>query len=125
MRKIIKTENAPKAIGTYSQGTVFNNLVFTSGQICLNPENGKLMNDSFKMEVRQVLTNLNGVLAEGGSRLDKILKLTVYLTDLSQFSELNEVFTEYFPKDPPARSAVEVSALPMNVKVEIEAIGSI
>ena len=125
MRKLIKTENAPKAIGTYSQGTIFNNLVFTSGQICLNPENGKLMNDSFKMEVRQVLTNLNGVLAEGGSGLDKILKLTVYLTDLSQFSELNEVFTEYFTKNPPARSTVEVSALPMNVNVEIEAIGLI
>ena len=83
------------------------------------------MNDTFKMEVRQVLSNLNGVLAEGGSGLDKILKLTVYLIDLSQFSELNEVFTEYFTKNPPARSTVEVSALPMNVNVEIEAIGLI
>lgn len=125
MRKIIQTDNAPKAIGTYSQGTVFNNLVFTSGQICLNPENGELMNDTFKNEVRQVLTNLKCVLSEGGSGLDKILKLTVYITDLSLFSELNEVFVDFFPVNPPARSAVEVSALPMNVKVEIEAIGII
>ena len=125
MRKIIKTVNAPKAIGTYSQGTIYNGLVYTSGQICLNPQTGELVNDSFKIEVRQVLDNLKGVLSAGGSGLDKILKLTVFITDLSLFSELNEVFSEYFPKDPPARSAVEVSALPLNVRVEIEAIGII
>jgi 2-iminobutanoate/2-iminopropanoate deaminase len=125
MRKLINTNKAPKAIGTYSQGTIFNNLVFTSGQICINPQNGELNNSTFKDEVRQVISNLNGVLTEAGSGLDKILKLTVYITDLSLFSELNEVFLEVFPSNPPARSAVEVSALPMNVSIEIEAIGSI
>ena len=125
MRKFIKTNNAPKAIGTYSQGTIYNGLVYTSGQICLNPQTGELVNDSFKIEVRQVLDNLKGVLSAGGSGLDKILKLTVFITDLSLFSELNEVFCEYFPENPPARSAVEVSALPMNIRVEIEAIGII
>ena len=125
MRKFIKTNNAPKAIGTYSQGTIYNGLVYTSGQICLNPQTGELVNDSFKIEVRQVLDNLKGVLSAGGSGLDKILKLTVFITDLSLFSELNEVFCEYFPENPPARSVVEVSALPMNIRVEIEAIGII
>lgn len=125
MRKIIKTQNAPLAIGTYSQGVTFQNLVFTSGQICLNPETGKLNNDTFKDEVRQVLNNLNAVLLESGSALNKILKVAVFITDLSLFSELNEVFLEFFPEHPPARSAVEVSALPMNVRVEIEAIGII
>lgn len=125
MRKIIKTQNAPLAIGTYSQGVTFQNLVFTSGQICLNSETGKLNNDTFKNEVRQVLNNLNAVLLESGSALSQILKVTVFITDLSLFSELNEVFLEFFPEHPPARSAVEVSALPMNVRVEIEAIGII
>jgi len=125
MRKIIKTQNAPLAIGTYSQGVTFQNLVFTSGQICLNPETGKLNNDTFKNEVRQVFNNLNAVLLESGSALSQILKVTVFITDLSLFSELNEVFLEFFPEHPPARSAVEVSALPMNVRVEIEAIGII
>jgi 2-iminobutanoate/2-iminopropanoate deaminase len=125
MKKIINTLNAPLAIGTYSQGVTYQNMVFTSGQICLNPETGKLNNNNFKDEVRQVLNNLNGVLVESGSSLNKILKVTVYITDLALFSELNEIFLEFFPKHPPARSAVEVSALPMNVRVEIEAIGII
>lgn len=125
MRKFINTNNAPKAIGTYSQGTIYNGFVFTSGQICLNPQTGKLVNDTFKNEIRQVLDNLSSVLSAGGSGVDKILKLTVFITDLSLFSELNEVFFEYFPINAPARSAVEVSALPMNVRLEIEAIGVI
>ena len=125
MKKIIKTNKSPKAIGTYSQGTIYENLVFTSGQICIHPKTGKLVNDNFKNEVRQVLDNLNGILISGGSGLNNILKLTVFLTDFSFFDELNEVFIEYFPIDPPARSAVEVSGLPLNVRVEIEAIGKI
>ena len=125
MRKIITTQNAPLAIGTYSQGVTFQNIVYTSGQIGINPQTGKIVNESFKDEVRQVIKNLGGVLLESGSALDKILKMTVFITDLSLFSELNEVFLEFFPKHPPARSVVEVSALPMNVRVEIEAIGII
>ncbi len=125
MRKIIKTNESPKAIGSYSQGIIHNGLVFTSGQICINPKTGKLVNDSFKDEVRQVLENLKGVVTHGGSNLEKIAKLTVFITDLSLFSELNDVFNEYFPENPPARSTIEVSALPMDVRVEIEAIGII
>ncbi len=122
---VIETLDAPQAIGTYSQGIKSGNLVFTSGQIPLNPETGELINGDFKSEISQVLTNLNAVLKSGGSSLKKAIKLTVFLTDLSYFPQVNEVFKEFFPENPPARSAVQVSALPMNAKIEIEAVGSV
>ncbi len=122
---VIETLDAPQAIGTYSQGIKSGNLVFTSGQIPLNPETGELINGDFKSEISQVLTNLNAVLKSGGSSLKKAIKLTVFLTDLSYFPQVNEVFKEFFPANPPARSAVQVSALPMNAKIEIEAVGSV
>ena len=122
---VIETLDAPQAIGTYSQGIKSGNLVFTSGQIPLNPKTGELINGDFKSEISQVLTNLNGVLKSGGSSLQKAVKLTVFLTDLSYFPQVNEVFKEFFPENPPARSAVQVSALPMNAKIEIEAVGSV
>ena len=122
---VIETLDAPQAVGTYSQGIKSGNLVFTSGQIPLNPETGELINGDFKSEISQVLTNLNGVLKSGGSSLKKAIKLTVFLTDLSYFPQVNEVFKEFFPENPPARSAVQVSALPMNAKIEIEAVGSV
>ena len=124
-KTVIQTQHAPEAIGTYSQGIIFHNLVFTSGQIPINPENGKLVENDFKLEVHQVLKNLNAVLKEGGSSLKSTVKLTVFLTDLSFFPEVNEVFNDYFPNDPPARSAVQVSALPMSARIEIEAVGFI
>ena len=122
---VIETLDAPQAIGTYSQGIKSGNLVFTSGQIPLNPETGELIRGDFKSEISQVLTNLNAVLKSGGSSLKKAIKLTVFLTDLSYFPQVNEVFKEFFPENPPARSAVQVSALPMNAKIEIEAVGSV
>ena len=122
---VIETLDAPQAIGTYSQGIKSGNLVFTSGQIPLNPQTGELINGDFKSEISQVLTNLNAVLKSGGSSLKKAVKLTVFLTDLSYFPQVNEVFKDFFPENPPARSAVQVSALPLNAKIEIEAIGSI
>ena len=122
---VIETLDAPQAIGIYSQGIKSGNLVFTSGQIPLNPKTGELINGDFKMEISQVLTNLNGVLKSGGSSLKKAVKLTIFLTDLSYFPQVNEVFKEFFPENPPARSAVQVSALPMNAKIEIEAVGSV
>ena len=121
--KVIKTSKAPKAIGPYSQGIEHNNFVYTSGQIPLNPETGKLVEGDFKKEVKQVLNNVNAVLKEGGSSIDKAIKLTVFVTDLGKFSELNEVFESFFGENPPARSAVQVSALPLGVRVEIEAVG--
>ena len=120
-RKIIKTNDAPKAIGVYSQGVKANDFVFTSGQIPLTP-NGELIKDDFQDECRQVIENIKAVLEASDCKLSDIVKLTVFLTDLSLFPELNEVFKEFFFDDPPARSAVEVNGLPMGVRVEMEAI---
>ena len=120
---VIHTTEAPKAIGTYSQGIKSDNFVFTSGQIPINPKSGKLIKGDFKSEVKQVLINLNGVLKGGGSSLQQTIKLTVFLTDLSYFAQVNEIFDEFFPDNPPARSAVQVSVLPMNARIEIDAIG--
>ena len=122
-KSVIQTSDAPKAIGTYSQGIRSDNMVFTSGQIPINPKTGELIIGKFKAEVHQVLTNLDGILKGGGSSLQSAVKLTVFLTDLSYFAQVNEIFNNFFPKDPPARSAVQVSALPMNARIEIEAIG--
>tara|TARA_B110000467_G_scaffold71552_1_gene64957 strand:+ start:104 stop:478 length:375 start_codon:yes stop_codon:yes gene_type:complete len=123
--KIIRTDQAPKAIGPYSQAVLHQQFVFTSGQIPLDPETGELVSGDFKTEVIQVLKNLDAVLIASNSSLKKVAKLTVFLTDLANFSELNEVFSSFFDDHLPARSAVQVSALPMNVRVEIEAIGII
>jgi len=122
-KSVIQTSNAPKAIGTYSQGIRLKNLIFTSGQIAINPKTSELIIGDFKAEVHQVLTNLDGVLRGGGSSLQSAVKLSVFLTDLSYFAQVNEIFNSFFPKDPPARSALQVSALPMNARIEIEAIG--
>ena len=121
--KVIKTIQAPDAIGPYSQGIDTGDLIFTSGQIPINPETGMLIVGDFKEEVLQVLNNLDAILKESGSSLKKALKLTVFMTDLSNFSDLNDVFSTYFKGKFPARSAVQVSALPMNARIEIEAIG--
>ena len=122
---VIHTTEAPKAIGTYSQGIKSDNFVFTSGQIPINPQSGELIKGDFKSEVEQVLINLNGVLKGGGSSLQQAIKLTVFLTDLSHFAQVNEIFNEFFPDNPPARSAVQVSALPMNARIEIDAVGHV
>jgi len=123
--KIISTDEAPKAIGPYSQGVYHHHFVFTSGQIPLNPETGELVTGDFKSEVLQVLKNLDAVLIASNSSLKKVVKLTVFLTDLSNFPALNQVFQSFFDDPLPARSAVQVSGLPMNARVEIEAIGAI
>ena len=120
-RKIIETNKAPQAIGVYSQGIQVDNLIFTSGQIPLDAK-GKLVEDNFAGECRQVIKNIESILQASGSQLSNIVKLTVFLTDLSLFPELNEVFKEFFINEPPARSAVEVKGLPMGVRVEMEAI---
>ena len=118
-------QDAPEAIGTYSQGIRSRNFIYTSGQIPLDPITGNLKTGDIKEETRQVLDNLDAVLKGGGSSLQSVVKLTVFVTDLAYFPDLNEVFREYFVKEPPARSAVQVSALPMGVRIEIEAVGSI
>ena len=123
MRSIIHTNQAPAAVGPYSQGVCAGELIFTAGQIALDPATGKLVAGSFEDQVMQVLHNLSGVLTAGGGSLETVVKFTVFVTDLGNFSRLNDVFAKYFDQEPPARSAVEVSALPLGAQVEIEAIG--
>ena len=120
-KKIIKTKKAPEAIGVYSQGVEIDNLIFTSGQIPLT-QKGELVKNDFQSESIQVIKNIESILNESGSQLSDIIKITVYLTDLSLFSKLNEVFKQFFNNNPPARSAVEVKGLPMGVRIEMEAI---
>jgi len=122
MRTIIHTDHAPEAVGPYSQGVCCGELIFTAGQIPLDPTTGQLVEGPFEEQVEQVLRNLSGILTAGGSDLDHVIKLTVFLTDLGNFSTLNKVFAKYFADSPPARSAVQVAALPLGAEVEIEAI---
>ena len=122
--KTINTKNAPKAIGPYSQAKVVNNFIFTSGQIALKID-GSMVSNNFELECIQVLDNLKEILKSSGSDMSNIIKLTVYLTDLSKFEILNNVFKRYFSENLPARSTVEVSRLPKDARVEIEAIGII
>ena len=122
--KTINAKNAPQAIGPYSQAKIIGNLIFTSGQIPLKVD-GTIVSDNFKLECIQVLDNISEILNASGSNMSNIIKLTVYLTDLSKFDVLNNVFNNYFKDSLPARSTVEVSKLPKNSRVEIEAIGFI
>ena len=122
--KTVKTDKAPQAIGPYSQAKIIENFIFTSGQIPLKID-GTMVVDNFEEECIQVLDNLKAILEYSGSGMSNIIKLTVYLTDLSNFNILNKIFEQYFDNSLPARSTVEVSALPKDSRVEIEAIGYI
>ena len=117
-----KNNNVPKPIGPYSPAINYNDLIFTSGQIPIDPITSKLIEGNFKMRVEQVLNNIKNLLNEKNSSLKNIIKFTVYLTDLSKFNDLNDVFIKTFPNNPPARSVVEVCKLPMDSDVEIECI---
>jgi 2-iminobutanoate/2-iminopropanoate deaminase len=119
---IVKTENAPKAIGPYSAATRFGNLVFTAGQLGIDPQTGELVPGGIEAQTRQALTNLKNVLEAAGSSLPQVLKTTVFLQDINQFGQMNGVYGGFFNTDFPARSAVQVAALPKGGAVEIEAI---
>lgn len=120
-KKVIKTDMAPQPIGPYSAGIKSNCFVFTAGQIAINPATGELVTGGIAAETRQVLTNIQNILEASGSSMDLVVKTTVFLRDMGDFSEMNEVYAEFFKQNPPARSTVQVSALPKNVAVEIEA----
>jgi len=121
-KQIVSSPNAPAAIGPYSIATRFQSLVFTAGQVGIDPATGELVADDIVAQTRQVLTNLKNVLEAAGSSMEHVLKTTVYLKDMQQFNRMNQVYAEFFPKDPPARSTVQVSALPKGALIEIEAI---
>jgi 2-iminobutanoate/2-iminopropanoate deaminase len=122
----IRTSNAPDPVGPYSQAIRSGGLLLLSGQIPLDPASGKLVEGEIETQTRRVLDNLSAVLEAGGSSLDRVLKTTVYLVDLSLFPRVNAVYAEYFSNDPaPARATVEVSALPLGSQVEIDAIAGV
>jgi len=121
-RHLIRTDQAPAPVGVYSQGAVGNAMIFTAGQIPIDPVTGAWLNDSIETAARQVLKNVIAVVEAGGGSVDTILKLTVFLKDMKDFAAVNRIFTEFFPGDAPARSAVEVAALPKDALLEIEAV---
>ena len=119
---VISSEDAPKAIGPYSQAILSGNLVFLSGQIPLNPESGNIEGKTIEEQTEQVLRNLKAVLFAAGTDLSHVVRCTVFLSDLSEFSAFNKVYEKFFPSNPPARSTVQVAKLPREAKVEIDAI---
>lgn len=120
----INTEKSPAAIGPYSQAIKTNDMVFTSGQIPFNAE-GKLLSYNVQEQTRQALNNVKNILEEAGSSMDKVIKCTIFISNMDDFSKINEVYQEFFYEPYPARSCVEVARLPKDVKVEIEAIASL
>jgi 2-iminobutanoate/2-iminopropanoate deaminase len=122
MKEIISTSKAPSAIGPYSQAVKVGNLIFISGQIPIDPSSGNMVNGDIKEQTKRVLENIKGILESVGASLANVVKTTVFMIDLSEFSLMNEVYKDYFPEKPPARSTIQVSALPRGAKIEIEAI---
>jgi 2-iminobutanoate/2-iminopropanoate deaminase len=122
VKQIIQTEQAPKAIGPYSQAIKSNGFVFASGQIPIIPETGEFVAGGISEQTEQVLKNLSRVLEAAGSGLNRVVKTTVFLADMEEFAAMNEVYGKFFSVEPPARATVEASRLPRDARVEIEAI---
>lgn len=125
MKEIISTENAPRAIGPYSQGVRAGNLVFASGQIPIDPSTGNFVSGGVAEQTEQVMKNLSAVLEAAGVGLSQVVKTTVFLADMDDFAEMNEVYGRYFSENPPARATVQAARLPRDARVEIEAIASL
>ncbi|HSE50184.1 MAG TPA: RidA family protein [Terriglobales bacterium] len=122
MREKVATSNAPQAIGPYSQAIKANGMVFCSGQVALDPATGELLNGDVRAQTERVLKNLEGVLAAAGTSFDQVVKTTVFLKTMADFSAMNEVYAKFFPAPPPARSTVAVAELPRQALVEIDVI---
>jgi 2-iminobutanoate/2-iminopropanoate deaminase len=120
-KQILNTQNAPAAIGPYSQGIKAGNLIFTSGQLPINPQNGELVAD-IEGATKQSLDNVKAILESSGSSIEKVVKTVVFLRDMNDFAAMNAIYATYFPNNPPARSAVQVARLPKDAIIEIEAI---
>jgi len=125
VRETISTENAPGAIGPYSQAIRAENLVFCSGQIPLDPQTGEFVSDDISEQTRQVLKNLSAVLEAAGTSLNNVVKTTVFLADMNDFVKMNEIYAEFFSENKPARATVQAARLPRDAKVEIECIALI
>ncbi|MBN1304066.1 MAG: RidA family protein [Anaerolineales bacterium] len=122
LKKVITSAGAPKAIGPYSVAVKAGGLIFTAGQLGINPDSGEFVGTEIEDQTRQALVNLSKVLESAGSSLEDVVKTTVFLKNMGDFSRMNEVYAKFFPVDPPARSAVEAAALPKDGLVEIEAV---
>lgn len=122
MRKIVHTENAPAAVGPYSQGVKTGNLLFISGQLGVDMSTGEIAYDCVETQSKQVLNNMESIAQAGGTSLANAVKVTVYLTNMGDFEKMNTVYATFFPENPPARVCVEVGALPKGVTVEMDAI---
>ncbi len=121
-KKIITTGNAPAPIGPYSQAVLTGNMLFISGQVCIDPATGELMNNDVRQETEQVMKNLQAILKDAGMTFNNVVKATIFITDMKRFGEINEVYGQFFEGDFPARETVQVSALPRFVNVEISMI---
>jgi 2-iminobutanoate/2-iminopropanoate deaminase len=121
-KKVVFTEKAPKPIGPYSQAIIAGNLIFTAGQIPIDPATNQVVQGDIKEQTRRVLENLRAILESVGATFDDVVKVTIYMKDLNEFSAMNEVYSEYFKNSPPARTTVEVSRLPRDVRIEIDLI---
>ncbi len=121
-KKAVSTSKAPAAVGPYSQGIIAGDLVFVSGQIPFDPDTGKLAGKDIETQTRRCMENVKAVLAAAGCTLEDVVKVTIFLTDMKDFGAVNEVYAGYFSNHPPARACVEVSRLPKDVRIEIEAI---
>ena len=122
MKKVISTSNAPAAIGPYSQAIEAGNLVFLSGMLPIDPFSGNMVTGNIAIQTEQILKNIEALLKQAGCSMGQVVKMTVFLTDMALFSEMNEVYARYFTNDYPARSAVAVKELPKNSQIEIEVI---
>jgi 2-iminobutanoate/2-iminopropanoate deaminase len=121
-KRVIHTDKAPKAIGPYSQAIQAGNLLFLSGQIPLDPVSGELVKGDIRQGTKRVLENMKGVLESQGLGMEDVVKVTIFLKDIGNFNQVNEIYATYFPSSPPARSTVEVARLPRDAGIEIEAI---
>lgn len=124
-KEVIRTDKAPKAVGPYNVAIRFGQLVFTAGQTGLDPQTGELVPGGVEAETRQVLTNLKNVLEASGTSLDQVLKTTVYLRDMADFARMNAIYAEFFGQNVPARTAIQVVAVPKGGAVEIEAVAAV
>jgi len=124
-REIVSTADAPAAIGPYSQAVRVGDLIYTAGQVPLVPGTGKLVEGDIKVQTRQVIQNLSHVLSAAGSSLAQVVKTTIFLADMADFAAVNEVYGSFFKSDPPARSTVQVSALPLGARIEVEVVAVI
>ncbi len=122
MKKIISTENAPKAVGAYSQGIIAGGLLFTSGQIPIDPKTGNIVTGDIAEQAKQSMNNVKAIVEAGGMTMDDVVKVTILLADIADFAVVNEVYQSYFAADYPARSCFAVKDLPKGVGIEIEAI---